>query len=85
MTPTLVHTPKGMIDGIQNDGYRTYYGVRYAQAPVGELRFRAPRETDPWEGVYKADRFGARCPQEPAAVYGSLRSGMCFHRFDSGE
>ena len=65
MTPTLVHTPKGMIDGIQNDGYRTYYGVRYAQAPVGELRFRTPRETDPWEGVYKADRFGARCPQEP--------------------
>ena len=39
-------------------------GVPYAVPPVGALRFCAPEECAPWEGVYHADRFGKTCWQE---------------------
>jgi len=29
-------------------------GVPYAKAPVGELRWKAPRDPDPWHGVMQA-------------------------------
>ena len=65
MKDPVVRTTKGLVSGIQKDGYQAYYGIRYAKAPAGELRFRAPEETEPWEGVYAADHFGACCPQDP--------------------
>src|SRR5204863_7212921 len=37
-------------------------GIRYAKAPVGELRFRAPQALDP-QGSQAALEFGAPCPQ----------------------
>ena len=65
MKDTVVKTAKGMISGVQEDGYRTYFGIRYAKAPAGERRFRAPEEVDPWEGILRAGHFGACCPQDP--------------------
>lgn len=63
MKRPVVNTKKGMIEGLQKDGYKAYLGIRYAKAPVGDLRFRAPEETDSWEGIYQADHFGNICLQ----------------------
>lgn len=41
-------------------------GVRYAQPPVGELRFQKPKEPLPWEGVVDALKSGNRCAQSSA-------------------
>lgn len=65
MREPVVKISKGLIRGVQKDGYKTYFGIRYAKAPEGELRFRAPQEVEPWEGEYAADHFGAICPQDP--------------------
>lgn len=65
MSHPVVRTLKGMIRGVQKEGYQTFFGIRYAKAPVGELRFRAPEEVEAWEGIYEADHFGACCPQDP--------------------
>jgi para-nitrobenzyl esterase len=39
-----------------------WLGIRYAKAPAGELRFRAPQALEP-EGSHAALAFGAPCPQ----------------------
>ena len=38
-------------------------GIPYAEAPVGELRFRAPAPIEAWTGTREAIRFGSSCPQ----------------------
>lgn len=71
MSLLCVQTKKGKIEGIQKDGHSAFFGIPYAKAPVGELRFKRPRETEPWQGVFKADCFGNRCLQ-PGQKEGSF-------------
>jgi para-nitrobenzyl esterase len=40
-----------------------FRGIPYAAPPLGELRWRAPQPPAPWEGVRKAEDFGANCVQ----------------------
>ncbi|CAJ2501071.1 Uu.00g039240.m01.CDS01 [Anthostomella pinea] len=42
-------------------GVAQYLGMRYAEAPVGDLRFRAPVEPAQHSGDQKADAFGPIC------------------------
>lgn len=58
-------TEKGEIEGIPGNipQYTVFKGIPYAKAPVGELRWREPQETEKWEGVYHADHFGPIAPQ----------------------
>ena len=60
----LVETKKGTVAGIEKDGYSLFLGIPYAQPPVGELRWRAPQELTPWDGVYQADKFPNRSMQD---------------------
>lgn len=45
-----------------------YLGIPYAEPPVGELRFAAPKPIEPWSGIRQATEFGATCVQ-PALNY----------------
>ena len=40
-----------------------WLGVPFAAAPVGELRWKAPREVAPWTDTLAAQAFGPECPQ----------------------
>lgn len=40
-----------------------FRGIRYAQPPVGALRFAAPADPEPWDGVREATAFGPMVPQ----------------------
>ena len=42
-----------------------YLGIPYAQAPIGDLRFKAPIASGVWKGVLNTTRVGNRCPQVP--------------------
>lgn len=55
---------QGRIAGVEKDGYTLFRGIPYAKPPVGELRWRAPREPEPWDGVYRADKWPNRSMQE---------------------
>lgn len=59
----LVQTLYGPIEGIERDGVTAYLGIPFAQAPVGEWAFRAPRPVNPWDTVMVADRGSKNCPQ----------------------
>ncbi|XP_059608241.1 glutactin-like [Phlebotomus argentipes] len=39
-----------------------FLGVNYAEAPIGELRFKAPRPVQSWEGEKDASMLGRPCP-----------------------
>src|SRR5689334_11248693 len=44
-------------------GVRAFKGIPFAAPPVGPLRWKAPRPTQSWTGIRKADEFGFRCMQ----------------------
>lgn len=69
-----VETSLGSIQGRERDGVEQYLGIRYAQAPVGDLRFRAPVPVEPWDGAYDATRLGTCAPQAPRAADSPLPS-----------
>jgi para-nitrobenzyl esterase len=60
-----VHLDSGLISGIagSNSAVRVFRGIPYAAPPVGNLRWREPRPATHWDGVRKADQFGAICTQ----------------------
>ncbi len=53
-----------LVGSLSEDGrVHRWKGIRYAQAPLGPLRWRAPREPEPWEGSFEALTSGSYCPQ----------------------
>jgi len=49
--------------GVEGAGVRAFLGVPFARPPVGELRWRAPRPVQAWNGVRDATRIGSDCTQ----------------------
>ena len=45
------------------DGITVFRGIPYAQAPVGDLRWKDPQPVKPWKGVLVADTFSAASVQ----------------------
>lgn len=67
----IVATDKGCIRGESLGTVTVFRGIPYAALPVGELRWKAPQEHQPWEGVRDALQFGKSCPQLPDRVFQS--------------
>lgn len=59
-----VQTKYGIVEGVKsNAGFALFRGVPYAKPPVGELRWRAPEDPEPWDGVRVCDTYGPACVQ----------------------
>ncbi|WP_248963595.1 carboxylesterase/lipase family protein [Sphaerisporangium perillae] len=58
-------TSAGAVRGRTEDGLAVFRGIPFAQPPVGEARFAAPRPAVPWDGVRDAFAFGPPPPQTP--------------------
>lgn len=59
----VVRTTDGLLAGSTGAQVTRFLGVPYAQAPVGDLRWKAPRPAARWDGVRDATRFGGSCTQ----------------------
>jgi para-nitrobenzyl esterase len=69
MTEPVVRTASGLVRGRRNAaGLAVFLGIPFAQPPVGELRFAAPRPARPWDGTRDATEFGPPPPQSAYAV-----------------
>jgi para-nitrobenzyl esterase len=62
-TALIVSTRQGLLRGVAADSVYAWKGVPYAQAPVGDLRFRAPQPPMSWQGVRDASKPGFISPQ----------------------
>ena len=78
-----VKTQYGVLEGFEEDGVKRFLGVPFAQAPVGELRWKAPQPVQAWEGVREAKQFGDDPMQLDVfgdmAFRGSGRSEDCLY------
>ena len=43
----------------------SFKGIHFAEPPVNDLRWRAPRQERPWNGTKQATTFGHACIQKP--------------------
>ena len=70
---TIVRTARGELAGQSlAGGVTAFRGIRYAEPPVGDLRWKPPVAAAPWSGVRSAVEFGAACQQVrsvPCSIY----------------
>ena len=58
-----VRTSAGVLRGRWEAELAVFRGIRYAEPPVGALRFAAPRPVRGWDGTRSAASFGPPSPQ----------------------
>lgn len=59
----VVITRDGHIKGVTVDKAHIFYGIPYADPPVGAYRWKPPRPVTPWQGVYDGSFPRAACMQ----------------------
>lgn len=62
----VVRTGDGAFRGVSTPTMNEFLGIRYAQAPVGDLRWRPPLRPERVSGIQDATQFGNHCPQPPS-------------------
>ncbi|KAF4637552.1 hypothetical protein G7Y89_g521 [Cudoniella acicularis] len=60
-----------------NNGVSHWWGIRYAAAPVGDLRFRAPQEPPVNTTLQSANAHGPNCHVSPSTGLSSTNSEDC--------
>jgi para-nitrobenzyl esterase len=69
--PLDVEVETGVVRGADDGaGVRSWLGIPYAAAPVGDLRWRPPRPAPAWDGVRDATKVGFKCPQNTVITAG---------------
>ena len=94
----LRSTDAGDVIGFTDaEGGHTWLGIPFAQPPIDELRWRAPRRVEPWPETREALAFGPACVQiagpagaegpagEPAGNEDCLTLNVYAPRFEQGE
>jgi len=53
-----------------------FLGIPFAAPPTGERRWKPPQPVEKWEGVRKADAYGAACPQKDQSISPDFAKGF---------
>jgi len=59
----LVQTKYGLVSGFSDKGSWCWKGIPYAIPPTGSLRWKAPLDPIPWNGIRKTKKFGNSAAQ----------------------
>lgn len=75
--PLVIKTRSGSVKGITQTSVTgrqvdAWYGIPYAQPPLGDLRFRHPRPIDRWHGVKDTTRLPFSCFQITDNFFGDF-------------
>ena len=75
---TIRDLSSGSVIGYTQRNNSIWLGIPYAQAPINELRWKAPREVIAWEGLLETTKYNQPCTQigstfgDPSAEVGSV-------------
>lgn len=47
----IIQTKNGPVQGYETEGILAWYGIPFAKAPTGELRFKRAQPAEPWSGL----------------------------------
>ena len=62
-------TKFGLVSGeIDEKNTFAWLGIPYAAPPVGDLRWKAPQDPEPWQGIRPATKFGPKAVQAAALL-----------------
>jgi len=56
---------QGTLLGTRDNGINVFKAIPYAEPPIGDLRWRAPRPAPRWNGIRNTADFGHDCAQAP--------------------
>ena len=59
----IVQTSEGLARGCTSEDGGSTFTLPFAEPPVGDLRFRAPRAKEAWDGIYDGTKAAGLCPQ----------------------
>ncbi len=59
----LVQTVYGPVQGFADNNTWVWKAIPYAKPPVGELRWKAPQDPDPWNATRSETQFCSECTQ----------------------
>ena len=69
---TIVKTNYGQVEGFMEGNLIKWFGIPFAKAPVGDLRFKRPVKPEAWDGVLETKAFKPKpiqyMPEIPGAV-----------------
>lgn len=80
----VVSLHDGKVQGLlTSDGLvEVYTGIPYAKPPLGELRWRAPEDPEPWDGVRDCTYFAPMAMQPRSSeIYNSLSQIVGMHDY----
>lgn len=80
----IVNTTKGQVRGFVSESslgkpVRVFYGIPYAQPPVGEKRFSLPEPKNSWTGVFDATIKPNSCVQTIDEFYGNFSGSVMWN------
>ena len=81
----VVELHDGKVQGVYtaDKAVEVFTGIPYAKPPVGELRWKAPQDPEPWGGVRTCVQFQAMAMQPRSSeIYNSLSQIVGFHDFE---
>ena len=68
--PRRVRVAEGELEGAISGAARHFFGIPFAEPPVGELRWKAPVPKTPWTDVLSATELSAKCAQGSSLTSG---------------
>ena len=81
----VVTLSDGKVQGVktQDGAVEVFTGIPYAKPPVGELRWRAPEDPEPWSGVRTCVQFAPMAMQpRNSEIYNSLSQIVGYHDYE---
>lgn len=72
----IVNTRSGPVQGVDHDGVQVFRGIPFAEAPIGERRFKPPVPRAPWTDPLVAEHAGPLAPQNPSPLESMLGAGQ---------
>lgn len=68
--PVIIQTTSGKVKGLRVKSFSyCWLGIPFARPPVGSLRWRAPLDPEPWDGIYEVDNFRDESTQWVSVPY----------------